>query len=243
MKRLLVLLATLWGCATASADPDWEQPRDRQGQVQAELEALRARLARPINSGVPSPFVAERTALLARQEALETEYRGLASAMRRYSQEEDRSSQKATGRLNLPGLAYWLVTEVDERVKRGEWVPLGREKAPFILAAIVRHEVSWRWEDPRVRGALGEGCAFQIAPSTARMVGFAPETIAHDRRACFEAAMKVFTICTERCGEHPFERVLGCYATSGTCGGVPEVVEQRFVTARKLQALALLRGG
>lgn len=197
-----------------------------------------AQLDRPSE---PFEVVRARAIQAAQWEAdqLDHETDRLAGAMRQFLEQE---APLASGRLarlmNVDGLAVRLVHEVDRRNQRDDWLPLSRDKAASFLAAVAFHESSWRWRDPRVRGRAGEGCAFQVAPSTAHMLGYRIERLANDFNACLDAALAVMRLCAERCGETPAERWMGCYASAGRCGAAPDVVGVRFETTRRLLAAA-----
>jgi len=167
---------------------------------------------------------------------LDAESAALASAMRAHlTREAPAASERLARIIGVDGLASRIVRGVDARTG---WLPLGRAKAPAFLASVAFHESSWRWRVRDLRGSRGEGCAFQIAPSTAYLVGARPEVIAKDFGACLDAAVEVMRLCAERGGDVPSEDWMGCYATAGRCGGAPDVVEQRFATARLLLGAA-----
>jgi hypothetical protein len=238
---LAALLGFLWvlSATNTSAEPGHRvQPvavGTEQDEMQQRMDEVRSRLSAPV---VSWEVLRRRVVDAARAEAGERESKlseetaTLATSMRAHlDREVPGSTERLARAIGVDGLASRIVRGVDGRTG---WLPLGREKAAAFLASVAFHESSWRWRDRSLRGRRGEGCAFQIHPSTARLVGAQPEVIASDFGACLDTAIEVMRICSERCGDVPAEGWMGCYATAGTCGGAPEVVEQRFVTARLL---------
>ena len=235
MKKHAVVVAAyaVLAVALVADRPAGARPERRRADATADVEAMRARLLAPtpIPELRPNPVALRESARL---ERLAAESGRLARAMEGYSREVDGLAPEATARLDLSGLARWLVWSAELGAGEGLWLPLGRAKAPAFLASIARHEVSWR-RRRAPRGPAGEGCALQVAPSTAGALGFSPREVATDRVACFRAARAALEHCARKCGEVPAEGWLGCYATrGGLCGGVPDVVAPRFETARDL---------
>lgn len=244
-SAVLTALVTLGAAIAERSSQAAPEPvtTSEASSFEREIEAVRVRLqsARSRAPQVSSAAQLRRAAEELRAQRLERETWGLTAAMVQYAKETDHTPERVLRWLDLPGLARNLVAEAERCASAGLWLPLGRDKAPAFFAAIARHEVSWRWRDPRVVGANGERGPFQIHPSTARMFGIAPETLATDFGASFEAARRTLERCAQKCGEAPAEVWFACYCTAGQCGGVREVVEPRFALARQLLALAQSR--
>jgi len=235
MRNMMSMLSILFlvGCGPANAD---EQHGRRRTDFDGELRRLRERLAQP-----PTNYVEqarrEDEARLARWHAREADFRARVSRLQTSMHDyfiEAGGSDRLARRIDLDGFAVLVVRTVETRVEQGEWVPLDRDKAAAFLAAVAFHESSWRWMDAGLRGSRGERCAFQVSDSAARIVGANPTDIARDPAGCIEAALDVMDVCRRRCGDQPAERWFGCYASAGQCGAAPDVVGERFETARRL---------
>lgn len=223
------------GCSSATAEPQ----HTRRAQLEADLAELNARLTTGRDylaehdahqERLAEEWNAETQKSLARvSEAAELSY-----SMRRHleSTVPGRSDVLAK-RLSVDAFAILLVEEVNIREEAGRWLPLGRRKAPAFLASVAFHESGWRWRNPDLRGSRGEGCAFQVAPTTSRLIGYDPDEVARRPLVCVRAALDAMEYCAKTCGDVPAEGWLGCYGT-GTCGGAPEVIEKRFALARTL---------
>ena len=159
----------------------------------------------------------------------------LSTAMCGYLVEVDRVHPNQCERRDLSGLASILVDVVDELHREGQWVPLGRHKAPAFLAAISRGEISWWWKRDE-KGAVGERCAFQLAQAARAASGFSTRELTTNAYACTRGAISWMKTGMEYCGGErvPAEAWFSWFATKGYCGVVQDVVEKRFETARWL---------
>jgi len=242
---LLSLVWLLFGEST-NAEPAHAGSIDRRSSEQVEVQRRIVEIGRKFSAPTESWEVvraraveAARRAVGEKEARLSAESATLAASMRAHLERQAPAAGERLARITA-------VDELAERIVRwaedhsGEWLPLGRDKAPAFLASVAYHESSWRWRDRDLRGARGEGCALQIAPSTARLVGLSPEAIAGNLDACLDAAVRVMRLCSERCGDVPAENWFSCYCTAGQCGAVQEVVRARFDLARDL--LGYMRG-
>lgn len=228
-----------WGLGAAtsgSASGDIGDRRAREARrFAAELEAFNARLHNPTAlRALPRTSTAapDREEHLLGQEADR-----LGNAMVEHFTSAGASVAEAERR-DLRGLARFIVYSVDRRAREHQWVPLGRTKAPSMLAAIAFHESSWRWRSSQLRGGAGERGAWQVHPTTSRHFGFNPRDVAASPEVAFAVALRVMNFCAEQCGQDP-ERWLACYAQKGQCSGAEEVVESRLATTRELLRLAV----
>lgn len=171
---------------------------------------------------------------------IEEEVQSLTKAMNALFLRVGGSAEVARER-NIDRFARFLVYEVEDRYQRGEWLPLGREKAPAFLAAIALHESSWRWLDSNFKGDRGERCAFQVSYNAMHNMNVSPHLVATDPSVCLDVALNVFHTCMKRCGDTPAEDWMACYAQSGQCtdAGITWVVRKRFETTRQILALQL----
>lgn len=179
--------------------------------------------------------MAERSARWERENRRRTDEAGaLAKSMRAHLRDSlPGNSDAIAKRLEVDTFAFLIVDEVNRREQEGRWLPLGRRKAPYFLASVSFHESGWRWRDPGLKGSRGEGCAFQVAPATSKLIGYNPDRVAREPSLCVRAAVDAMEHCSRMCGDVPAEGWMGCYGT-GRCGEAPDVVEKRFALARRL---------
>lgn len=243
MKRFLAVAVVVFCLAVlVSWAGDTSRAAEHRRPVHSvtdDVAALRARLA------VPRDYVAEHMhEIQARQAAeaqaakvVDDEAQALARAMRAHLARTAPGAEERLARvLDVSGLARFLVAEVDRRHRAGEWLPLGRQKAPTFLAAVSYYESSWRWNDSRIRGSRGERGAWQVGDYGVRKSGHTGREVSASPVAALDAALWVMRVCSEQCGNAVAERWFSCYCTAGTCGIVQDVVGPRFALARRLGA-------
>jgi hypothetical protein len=226
---LLVLAAGLLGAGYSVGRLEGRQNRSRfPGR---EAASTRGAVGAGSPSGpVPSTAVSS---------PLEDEARALRDAMCAYLTDVDHVGPGQCGRRDLFGLATVIVTEVDRFQRNGEWLPLGRRKAPALLAGMARFECSWEWRDVRP-GHLGEVGIFQLGKGAIRHAGYTEHEVRRSPASATRAAILWLNRGTEECRyrarlpgytQGP-ETWLGWYATRGVCGGARAEVEKRLDAAR-----------
>lgn len=239
LKRTFLLAVSLCIVAVArneqvSAVPE---PR-RRSRVEDDVAALRARLARPRNY-LAEARVRDDERMRIREgheKALDVEAVGLLRAMRAKLSREVPANVELGDRLDIAGLARFIVRDVDRRHSRGDWLPMGRQGAPFFLTSVAFFEGSWRWRNVNLRGSRGERSVWQTNRSAWRWSGHTEQEVATDPVAALDAAINVMRLCAEKCSDMNFgPRAMGCYASAGVCGAAPDVVRPRFALAEKLR--------
>ena len=240
--RLAILLSIslcLSACEGASRADD-TLPRDDQDEMRGFRERINEAERRLGSDGADlrAEWEREHQAAMEKERQLESKVDRLHKAMLAFVSEHEHLGAAGAARVdrirNLEGLANLLVREINDRVSRGEWVPLDEDKAPAFLASVAFYEYSWNWRNSNITGSRGERCMFQVAPSSIPQTGFTEDQVARDPRACLTAAIYWMKTVAERCGDTPAEGWLGAYATGGICGGAPDVVKMRFDMTRWL---------
>lgn len=218
----LVLMALAFGVDAWSDS----RPLPRPAVVSPRVDVLPAEVTPPptLHASTPSSVSARLV-----------EAERLARAMTDFLVSQGGSTEEAERR-NVLGLAQLLVNVVDERYRESNWIPISRAKAPAFLAAVSYHEVSWRWVGAPA-GLLDERCAFQLGSAAIRHSGLTKAIVDSDPYFCVQSALNWMMYCESKCGRQTLdEYAFGAYATRGICGGAPDVVDDRYSTARWLLA-------